>query len=247
MREYDLGVMTELALRKLKSEGTLSLQKLYSLKSMGFRPLLKHFESIGNLFVNNDMLKDYLEKQYDIYKGERKQAWRWQIIRRSAELIMYFVATGRVDLPPLPRWNKRDCLFYVDPTAEQLANNDNINGLVWRTRYALRKFGYADRTLRYYDQSGFRKLLDAHRNAGTEIYSRKICAQLVLDTKRLVDNGKLHRYQAIRKTASLLHEFHQYGTIAPAQLSPYCANKKSSRKRGWISFRAVTQGTSCAT
>jgi site-specific recombinase XerD len=221
MREYDLGVMTELALRKLKSEGILSTQKLYSLKSMGLRPLLKHFECIGNLFVNNDMLKDYLDKQYDTYKGDRKQAWRWQIIRRSAELIMYFVATGRVDLPPLPRWNKRDCLFYVEPTAEQLANNDNINGLVWRTRYALRKLGYADKTIKYYDQSGFRKLLDAHRYAGTEVYSRKICAQLVLDTKRLVDNGKLHRYQAIRKTAALLHEFHQYGTIAPAQLSPF--------------------------
>ena len=221
MREYDLGIMVELALRKLKIEGVMSSQKLYSIKSMGFRPLLRHFENAGKLLVNDDMLKDYLETQHDIYKGDKKQKSRWQAIRRSAELTMYFVATGRVDLPPLPKWNKRDCLFYAEPTAAQLENNDNIYGLVWRTRYALRDFGYADATINYYDQSGFRRLLDAHRDVGTETYSTKICAQSVLDTKRLVDEGKRHRYQAIRKAAALLHEFHQYGSITPAQLSPF--------------------------
>ena len=121
---------------------------------------------------------------------------------------MYFAATGRVDLPPLPRWNKRDCLLYAEPTEEQLVNNDNIYGLVWRTRAALKAFGYAERTIRYYDLSGFVKLLDAHRDAGTEVYSRKICAQLVLDTQKLADCGKLRRYQAVRKAAALLDEFH---------------------------------------
>jgi site-specific recombinase XerD len=221
MREYDLGVMVESTLHKLKEEGVLSTQKFYSFKSMGFRPLLKHFEDAGNLLVSDEMLKEYLEKQHDTYKGDRKQAWRWQIIRRSTEFVMYFVATGRVDLPPLPKWNKRDCLFYVEPTAEQLANNDNIYGLIWRARLALRALRYTEGTLKYYDQSGFRKLLDAHRIAGTEIYSINLCAQVVLDTKRLVDEGKLYRYQAIRKTAALLHEFHRYGFIAPTQLSPF--------------------------
>ena len=124
-------------------------------------------------------------------------------------------------MPPLPKWNKRDCLFYVEPTAEQLANNDNVYGLIWRTRLALRAVGYAKRTLNYYDQSGFRKLLDAHSVAGTEIYSINLCAQLVLDAKQLVDEGKLHRYQAIRKAAALLHEFHRYGFIVPTHLSPF--------------------------
>ena len=221
MGEYDLGVMVESTLRKLKEEEVLSTQKLYSFRSMGFRPLLKHFENAGNLLVNNEMLKEYLENQHDIYKGDRKRAWRWQIIRRSTELIMYFVTTGRVDLPPLPKWNKRDCLFYVEPTAEQLANNDNIYGLIWRIRLALRAFGYAERTLNYYDQSGFRKLLDAHRIAETETYSLSLCAQVVLDAKRLVDEGKRHRYQAIRKAAALLHEFHRYEFIEPTQLNPF--------------------------
>ena len=221
MKTFDVNVMAELALRRLKSEGGFSSNKFSSIKTIGFRPILKHFESIGNVIVDNDMLRGFLEKQYDNYKGNRKQAWRWQLIRRSTELIMYFAATGRVDLPPLPRWHKRDCQLYIEPTEEQLTNNDNIYGLVWRTRAALGAIGYADRTLRYYDLSGFAKLLDAHRNAGTEIYSRKLSAQLLLDTKKLVDSGKLQRYQAVRKTVALLHEFHQYGSITPEQLIPF--------------------------
>ena len=220
MIKYDVSVMVELALRKLKEESVLSTQKLYSIKSIGFRPLLRHFESVDNLFVDESMLKEFLEKQYGIYK-DKKQAWRWKSIRWSTELLMYFAATGRVDLPPLPRWNKRDCQLYVEPTAEQLANNDNIYGLIWRTRVALKACGYADLTLRYYDSSGFVKLLDAHINAQTEVYSRKLCAQLVLHAKKRVDEGKQHRYQAIRKAAALVHEFHQYGMIAPASLSPF--------------------------
>ena len=221
MTKYDLGAMSDLVMCRLKSEGVWSKQKLYSLKSMGIRPLLKHFENVGSFSVDDEMVKDYLEKQHDIYEGNRRQAWRWQLIRRSAELIIYFNATGRVDLPPLPKWNKRDCLFYVEPTAEQLANNDNIYGLIWRTRLALRSFGYTERTLKYYDQSGFRNLLDAHRIAGTEVYSLSLCAQSVLEVKRLVDEGKQRRYQAIRKAAALLHEFHRYGSIIPSQLSPF--------------------------
>lgn len=223
MREYDVRIMAESALCKLRTEGVWKTKTLYSLKSVGFRPLLKHFEGVGNLIADDDKIKQFLERQYEIYKGEKKQVWRWKLIRRGAELIMYFAATGRVDLPHLPKWNKRDCLFYVEPTAEQLANNDDIYGLMWRTRLALRMFGYAEGTIKYYDQSGFRKLLDAHVAAGTEIYSLSICAQVVLNTKRLVDEGKWHRHQAIRKASALLHEFHRYGTITPSQLSPFDA------------------------
>jgi site-specific recombinase XerD len=221
MKKYDVGEIAGLVMDKLKSEGVWSKQKLYSLKSIGFRPLLKNFEDSGGLLVDDSMMKNYLDKQHDIYKGDRKRAWRWQLIRRGAELIMYYVKTGQVDLPPLPKWNRRDCLFYVEPTAEQLADNKNIYGLIWRTRLALRAFGYSEWTLKYYDRSGFRKLLDAHMAAGTEVYSINLCAQLVLDAKKLVDEGKRDRYQAIRKASALLHEFYRYGSIVPSQLSPF--------------------------
>jgi len=221
MEKYNVCEVAESVLVNLKSEGIWSTQKLYSLKSMGIRPLLKHFEENNIIIIDREMIKIYLEEQYETYKGIRKHAWRWQWIRRAAELVMYYAETGRVDLPPLPKWSKRDCLFYVKPTAEQLANNDNIYGLIWRARLALRAFGYAEGTIKYYDQGGFRKLLDAHSVAGTEIYSLNICAQMVLDAKKLVDEGKQHRYQAIRKASALLHEFHRYGSITPSTLSAF--------------------------
>jgi site-specific recombinase XerD len=221
MAKFDVGVIAELALSKLKHDGVMRGNKLSSYKTIGFRTVLKHFENLGSLSVDNDDLRGFLEQQYETYKNDRKRAWRWNLIRRSTEMLIYFAATGRVDLPPLPRWTKRDCQLYIEPREEQLADNDNIYGLVWRTRNALKAFGYAKCTIRYYDLSGFAKILNAHEEAGTEIYSRKLCAKLVLNAQKLVESGKQHKYQAIRKTAALLDEYHRYGMIIPAVLSPF--------------------------
>ena len=53
------------------------------------------------------------------------------------------------------------------------------------------------------------------------MYSIDLCAQSVLKIKKLVDEGKQHRYQAIRKASALLHEFYRYGSIAPSRLSHF--------------------------
>jgi site-specific recombinase XerD len=221
MGTFDVSIMVELALHKLKSEGVMSGKKLSSYKTIGFRAVLKHFEEIGDLYVDKDILKDFLEYQHGVYKDDKKQAWRWKLIRRSTELLIFFASTGRVDLPSLPKWNKRDCQLYVEPSEIQLADNDNIYGLVWRTRNALKRFGYANRTIQYYDLSGFAKILEAYENAETEAYSRTIGAQLILSAQKRAEPGKQHRYQAIRKAFALLDEFHQYGAITPTTLSPF--------------------------
>ena len=39
---------------------------------------MRHFEDVGSFSVDEDMVKGYLEKQHDIYKGDRKHAWRWK-------------------------------------------------------------------------------------------------------------------------------------------------------------------------
>jgi site-specific recombinase XerD len=219
--KFDVSIIAELALYKLQNEGALSASNLSLYKTIGFRTILKHFESIGNLCVDNDVLRRFIEGQYDIYKNEKKLAWRWERIRRSTELLMYFASTGRIDMPPLPRWTKRDCQLYIEPSMEQLSDNDNIYGLVWRTRKALKEFGYADNTLTHYDSSGFSKILDAYKTARTEVYSRKLNAKLVLDAQKFVQAGKLKRCQALRKAAALLDEFHRYGMLTIARLSPF--------------------------
>jgi site-specific recombinase XerD len=221
MKKFDLGIIAELAYHKLKSEGVMSGQKLSSYKTVGFRTAIKHFESIGDMYVDKDILRKFLESQYEIYKDDRKRQSRWQLIKRSTELLIYFAATGRVDLPQQRKWTKRDCKLYVEPSAEQLANNDNIYGLVWRTRNVLKTFGYADSTIQYYELSGFAKILTAHEEAKTEVYSEKITNGLVLAARGLVKTGSHHKSQAIRKTAALVDEFHRYGTILPSTLSPF--------------------------
>jgi len=221
MKKFDIIIIAELAYHKLKSEGVMSANKLSSYKTIGFRTAIKYFENIGDLNVNKEILRQFLESEYEIYKGDKKRKWRWQLIKRSTEMLIYFAATGRVDLPRQSRWTKRDCQLYVEPSAEQLANNDNIYGLVWRTRNALKSYGYMDSTIKYYDVSGFSKILTAHKEAETEIYSEKLSVGLVLAARGLVKTGSHHKSQAIRKTAALLDEFHRYGTITPSTLSPF--------------------------
>jgi|GEM_PF-6295553 len=128
MGTYNVSVLAEEVLHKLKSE---EVKRISSIKNFGFRVIIQHFESIGNLFVDNYTLREYLEKQHEVYSGDKKIAWRWSQLRRGAELLMYFAATGKVDMPPLPDWEKRYCQLCIEPTEEQLSNNDNIYGSLW--------------------------------------------------------------------------------------------------------------------
>lgn len=221
MNTFDVNAIAEQVLCKLGSEKQLSSEHLSAIKRIGIGPALKHFASIGSTIVNNGMLRGFLEKQHEAYTDSKKPAWRWQLLRRGTEMLMYFAETGSVDMPPLPKWDRRNCLLYIVPTVEQLANNDNIYGLVWRTRNALKSIGYKELTIRYYDGSGFAKILNAHSDAGTETYSRKLCAQLLLDARNAIRDGKYHKMQALRKAAALLDEFHRYGSITPSHLSSF--------------------------
>jgi site-specific recombinase XerD len=223
MKTFNVSIVADQVLLKLREEGALTPNKLSSVKNVGFRTIVNHFKSRGNLTVDNEILRGFLEKQHDAFCGDKKRSWRWQILRRSAELLMHFAVTGRIDMPPLPKWDKRHCQLYIEPTAEQLSNNDNIYGLTWRVRKKLKQFGYAEFTIRYYDRSGFAKLLNAHWDANTESYSRKLCAQVVLYAHSKVRDGNLHKIQAVRKTAALLDEFHRYGSITPAALVAFDA------------------------
>jgi hypothetical protein len=221
MKSFDVSVIAELAIRKLKSEGKYSSNKISRIKTTGFRTVIEYFERTGNLIVDNKKLRVFLEEQYEFYKDDPKLTERWQVIRRSTELLMYFAPTGKVDMPPLPKWTKRYCQLSIEPTAEQLSNKDNIYGVIWKTRIILQSFGYEEKTIKYYDHCGFSKILEAHRDAKTEIYSRKLCAELVLKARNLIQDGNFHKMQAVRKAAALLEEFHRYGRIIPVTLNRF--------------------------
>jgi len=223
MIKYDVSVVGEMMLAKLKAETNLTNTQLYHIRTVGIGTIVRHFEKSGNMIVDKKILRTFLEEYHAKYCTDAPQTvvQRWRAIRRTAELLIYFSETGQVDLPILPDWTKRNCSLRTKPTTEQLSEKDNIYSLIWHTRSALRKIGYAPNTLAYYDTSGFSKILEAHVIAGTEIYSDKICAQVVLDTHALVIRGSIHRYQGVRKVVALLEEFHRYGMIMPGTLSPF--------------------------
>lgn len=222
MIKYDVSVVGEMMLIKLKTETNATHRKLYRMRTIGLGTIVRHFEKSGEKMVDKKILREFLEKYHaEHYGSGQGNVERWRIIRRAAELLIYFSETGRVDLPVLPKWTKRNCSLSIQPTPEQMAQKDNIYSLVWRTRLALNKIGYAHKTLVYYDRSGFAKILEAHITAGTEIYSEKICARVVLNTHDLVSRGLRHRYQGVRKTAALLEEYRRYGIITPGTLSNF--------------------------
>jgi integrase len=222
MIKYDVSVFGEMMLEKLKTETNLTHSNLYRMRTVGLGTIARHFEKSGEMMVDKKILREFLEKYHaEHYARDQRSAERWKSIRRAAELLIYFSETGRVDLPTLPRWTKRSCTLSIQPTPEQMAQKDNIYSLIWRTRMALKKIGYAPRTLVYYDTSGFTKILEAHITAGIEIYSEKICAKVVLNTHELVSRGLRHRCQGVRKAASLLEEYRRYGIITPGTLSPF--------------------------
>jgi len=222
MIKYDVSVVGEMMLARLKTETKLTHSNLYRMRTIGLGTVIRHFEKSGEKMVDKKILREFLEKYHAEHDASDKRSGeRWRAIRRAAELLIYFSETGRVDLPTLPKWTKRTCSLSIQPTAEQMAQKDNIYSLIWRTRLALKKIGYAPKTLVYYDRSGFAKMLEAHITAGTEIYSEKICSKVVLNTHELVSRGLRHRYQGVRKAAALLEEYRRYGIITPGTLSNF--------------------------
>jgi len=222
MIKYDVSIVGAMMIEKLKADPSLTHIKLYRIRTVGLGTIVRHFEKVGNMKVDKKILRNFLDDYHaKHYANDGQLVQRWLAIRRAAEMLIYFSETGQVDMPILPSWTKRNCSLRFQPSTEQMADKENIYSLIWHTRMALKKIGYALKTLVYYDRSGFIKVLEAHVFAGTETYSQEICAKLVLDTHELVNRGLRHRYQGVRKAVALLEEFHRYGTLTPGTLSPF--------------------------
>lgn len=224
---FNVNVTSDLLIQKMMHEKKLAKSYVSLYKTVGLRTVARYFKEINKVWIDKDDIKSYLEHQYEIYKDDLSLNQRWKLIRRSAELLVYFATTENTDMPPLPKWTKRDCLLYIEPNKEQLADNENIYGLTWRTRAALKKLGYADRTLSYYDGDGFLKILEGYKQKESDTYSNKINAFLILEAQERVLAGKQYRFQAIRKAVALLDEFHRYGTLTPSRLDSFVTENLS--------------------
>jgi site-specific recombinase XerD len=110
----------------------------------------------------------------------------------------------------------------MKPNEEQLADNDNIYGLVWRAKSQLSASGLSKKTLCNYSYDGFDKILRIHLERDRSLYSPALVDEFVVEARMLYESGSLNRrmYQSLRKMAFLIAEFHKYGSITLTKMTP---------------------------
>lgn len=99
--------------------------------------------------------------------------------------MKYCAVEDSVDMPPLLPWLPMLRCSYqsIDksvPTAEQLADPENIFSLVWKTNRSMVELGLADATVRHYREEGLVVILKRHYEARAERFSEDILDQMII-------------------------------------------------------------------
>lgn len=203
----------------------LSLQpvnekKLREYRTIGFGNMIRYFENKAINDISLNMLDIYLQDMHLAYSSEDFSTWKWQLLRRSCELLKLFVTTGSVSMKPLRPWDysrgKSAQSVVLDvPTYEQLSDPDNLFALIWKVRQTLIDYGFTESSIKHYTSEGLTVILRSHYEAGTEIYSKEITDILVSEKRKHYEEGKTSRqsYQNLRKAAYLIESMHKNGRI----------------------------------
>jgi integrase len=207
--------VTNARILKEMAECGYSSKILTNYRYYGFGFVRQYFEECGYNEYTDEILDEFLAQLRYTYEHGGISQWKWSIARRSAELLRQFVATGTVSLDALPKWDVLHNPLHTKPTEEQLIDNDNIYGLVWRAKCQLSESGLSAKTLSNYGYDGFDKILRAHMERNLSLYSPALVDEIVADARTLYESGSLSRgmYQDLRKMAFLIAEFHNHGSI----------------------------------
>lgn len=195
-------------------------KKLREYRTIGFGNMIQYFENNDINDINLNMLDTYLQDMYLAHSSGDFSKWKWQLLRRSCELLKLFVTTGSVAMKPLRPWNysrgKSTQSVVLDvPTYEQLNDPDNLFALIWKVRQTLIDYGFTESSIKHYTSEGLTVILRSHYEAGTETYSEKITDALVSAKRKHYEEGKTSRqsYQNLRKAAHLIKDIYENGSI----------------------------------
>ena len=110
----------------------------------------------------------------------------------------------------------RQNIWKSTPTAEQLADPEDIFAMVWKTNRSMSELGLSERTIRHYTDEGLTIILNRHYDVGTDRYSDEILDQIVSEKRFQYEQGQVSRtpYQNMRKAAYWTREMHLTGNIA---------------------------------
>lgn len=219
MEKFNLQEKVDEILNQLRQYGA-SPKKLKDYRSTGFGNMLRYYKRNGITEVDLHMLDTYLKDMYFAHSSGDFSKWKWQLLRRSCELLKLFVTTGSVSMKPLHPWDysrgKSTQSVVLDvPTYEQLNDPDNLFALIWKVRQTLIDYGFTESSIKHYTSEGLTVILRSHYEAGTETYSEKITDALVSAKRKHYEEGKTSRqsYQNLRKAAHLIKDIYENGSI----------------------------------
>lgn len=219
MELIELNTTAQRALELLADAG-MSNGGIHDYTHTGFGSILRHFRGKGILYVTAEMLNDFLLEQRALLDRGDISQWKWQLVRRSCELLKQCAATNSIDLSNLrpwdPVWNRpAQSIRHDTPTAKQFAEPENIYVLVWMVNKQMEQLGLSENTVRHYTEAGLSVILKKHYDSGTEIYSGNLVSQLTEERRLQYEQGMIGRttYQNLRKAAAMLQEFRQTGKI----------------------------------
>lgn len=215
----ELSATATRALELLSAQG-MSDKSLHAYTHTGFGCIVRNFQAKGLSIVAPTMLDEFLLEQFELFEQGKFSPWKWRLVRRSCELLKYCAAEDSVGMPPLLPWlptlyRSRQSIEKSIPTAEQLADPENIFALVWKTNQSMVKLGLTDATVRHYREEGLAVILNRHYEARMDHFSEDLLDQIITEKRAKYEQGQTARvsYQNLRKAACWLQEMHLTGSI----------------------------------
>jgi site-specific recombinase XerD len=222
MNTFNIEEISEQILQQLQSRGYKAMKNM---RSVGFGMAIRYFRRLGTPpdTVTVPMLDSFMLAFRRMYESGEYSMHTWTQVQRSVGLVQHYVLTGEILDHRLPSWEVTHNPLRLEPSAEQLADNDNVWGLVWRARAELVRTGFQPRMCVRYGYCGFDKILRRHMRHETDRYNPGIVEEIVSEYRARFEGGEINNstYSDLRKAGLMLDELHQTGRIAWKVASPW--------------------------
>lgn len=214
MEHVTVQTLADQTLEALRQSG-VSPKMLKDYKYCGFRPLLRHFEDNDIFVYAKDPADTFILQIRTAYEHEEISRWKWNVVRRCADLLEQFHKTSGISMAPLPKWEVVHNPLRQAPTPQQIADADNLFSLIYHTKQELLKLGHKPKTFSNYIYDGFDKIFRYCDERGEVHYSKQTVDSFVAEAHAKYKSRILCRtvYQNIRKVAAMLDEYYQTGTL----------------------------------
>ena len=235
MQKINIAKVVQQVLTAMESAGG-NKKVLQRYRKHGFGTIIR---VLGDKTASFWELDDFVHGQRRLFEAGQISRDRWELMRRSAELLKFFSETGSLDMPRLPEWEFLNNPLYVEPSGEVFANPDNIYGLLWRTRQVLSTTGLSEATLRNYDY-GFNKLLREYIHADEYTYSHNFSKKILTEMYEQHSTGKSpkYRFNYLWKTVWIIENYHSTGEIHLGMVPKWQRRELSEEYNGLLEIFA---------